>query len=416
MLKLEKYSIGTGDRFGKQASAQLESVIKAGAAGTEVAIIWNKSHREHAIIHTDPDTVRFAADNAIKAADWKGSYYVDADHIGLDTVDLFMGSSDFFTLDVADFIGEKAPEVDVEKFVQENFIYTGELDIPGIENSLIITEESIRGIAERYLYAVKEAGRIYRHIEGKKGKGNFITEVSMDETDLPQSPEELLFILSAIAKEGIPAQTIAPKFTGRFNKGVDYVGDLEKFDREFNDDICIISWAVKKFDLPVNLKLSVHSGSDKFSIYPSIRKNIRRHNAGVHVKTAGTTWLEELIGLSESGPQGLIIAKEVYSSAFNRFEELAAPYATVIDIDREKLPDVSEVDTWTGKQFASALRHDQNSSEYNMHVRQLLHVGYKVASEMGSRYLEVLVENSDIVGRNVTENLYERHIKPLFLD
>ncbi len=415
-MLLEKYSIGTGDRFGKQAEAQLRSVIKAGSEGKELAIIWNKSYREHAIIHTDPASVRAAADAAVKAAGWKGSYYVDADHIGLKTVDLFMDSSDFFTLDVADFIGQKASEKEIEDFVQNNISLAGKLDIPGIEQPLGITEKSIRGIAERYLYAVKEAGKIYRHIDQKKGKGNFITEVSMDETDLPQTPEELLFILSAIAKEGIPVQTIAPKFTGRFNKGVDYVGDLEKFDREFNDDICVIAWAVKKFDLPANLKLSVHSGSDKFSIYPSIRKCIRKHNAGVHVKTAGTTWLEELIGLAESGPEGLIIAKEVYSSALDRYEELAEPYATVIDIDRTKLPDAAEVNSWTGKQYASALRHDQNNPEYNMHIRQLLHVGYKVASEMGDRYLNALVKNSEIVGRNVTENLYERHIKPLFLD
>ena len=415
-MKLEKYSMGTRDRFGKQAGAQLKSVIKAGNIGKEIAIIWNKSYREHAIIHTDPASVRAAADEAVKASGWEGSYYVDADHIGLKTVDLFMDSSNFFTLDVADFIGEDAPENEVEAFVEENLIYSGTLNIPGIENPLIISEESIKKIAERYLYAVKEAGKIYRHIEQKKGKDNFITEVSMDETDLPQTPEELLFILSAIAKEGIPAQTIAPKFTGRFNKGVDYVGDLEKFDREFNDDICIISWAVKKFDLPVNLKLSVHSGSDKFSIYPSIRKNILKHNAGVHVKTAGTTWLEELIGLAESGAEGLAIAKEIYSSALNRYEELAEPYAAVIDIDKTKLPAVSEVESWTGEQYASALRHDKNNPAYNMHLRQLLHVGYKVASEMGNSYLGALVENSGIVGRNVTENLYERHIKPLFLD
>jgi tagaturonate epimerase len=416
MLELEKYSIGTGDRFGKQAGFQLEAAIRASEKNTEIGIIWNKSYREHAIIHTDPASVRTAADNAVKESGWKGSYYVDADHIGLKTVDLFMDSSDFFTLDVADFIGEKAPKKEVQKFVEENLIYNGKLDIPGIENPLIITEESIRQIAERYLFAAKEAGRIYRHIEEKKGKGNFITEVSMDETDLPQTPEELLFILSAVAKEGIPAQTIAPKFTGRFNKGVDYVGDLEKFDKEFNDDICIIAWAIDKFDLPENLKLSVHSGSDKFSIYPSIRNNIRKYNTGVHVKTAGTTWLEELIGLAESGPEGLVIAKEVYSSALNRYEELAEPYATVIDIDKEKLPTASEVESWTGKQYASALRHDQTKPDYNMHLRQLLHVGYKVASEMGDRYLDALVKNSEIVGRNVTENLYVRHIKPLFLN
>ena len=415
-MKLEKYSIGTGDRFGRQASAQLESVIKAGKAGKEISIIWNKSYREHAIIHTDPVSVRDAADKAVQAAGWEGKYYVDADHIGLKTLDLFMDSSDFFTLDVADFIGENINKDVVDKFVKDNLMYIGKIDIPGIDNPLIITEESIRQIAERYLFAIKEAGKIYRHIEDKKGKGNFITEVSMDETDLPQTPEELLFILSAIAKEGIPAQTIAPKFTGRFNKGVDYVGDLEKFDKEFNDDICVINWAVDKFKLQENLKLSVHSGSDKFSIYPSIRKNIRKHNAGVHVKTAGTTWLEELIGLAESGSNGLAIAKEVYSSALNRYEELAEPYATVIDIDKTKLPTASEVESWTGEQYASALRHNQNKSEYNMHLRQLLHVGYKVASEMGERYLDALVENSEIVGKNVTENLFERHIKLLFLD
>ncbi len=415
-MKLEKYSMGTGDRFGKQAEAQLQSVIKAKEAGKEIAIIWNKSYREHAIIHTDPGSVRIAADNAVKTLNWKGSYYVDADHISLKTVDLFMESSDFFTLDVADFIGEKTDKNEVDKFVKENIIYSGKINITGIDNPLIITEESIRHIAERYLFAVKEAGRIYRHIEEKKGKGNFITEVSMDETDLPQTPEELLFILSAIAKEGIPAQTIAPKFTGRFNKGVDYVGDLEKFDREFNDDICVIAWAVDKFNLPKNLKLSVHSGSDKFSIYPSIRKNIRKYNAGVHVKTAGTTWLEELIGLAESGSNGLAIAKEVYSSALNRYEELAEPYATVIDIDKTQLPAASEVESWTGEQYATALRHDQKNPSYNMHLRQLLHVGYKVASEMGDRYLDALVENYEIVGKNVTENLYDRHIKPLFLD
>jgi len=415
-MTLEKYSIGTGDRFGNQAGAQLKAVMNAAKHGTELAIVWNKSHREHAIIHTDPASVRVAADLAAKEAEWKGHYYVDADHIGLKTVDLFMESSDFFTLDVADFIGKNTDKDDVDKFIKNNLIYIGEINIPGIDKPLTITEESIREIAERYLFAVKEAGRIYRHIEDKKGKGNFITEVSMDETDLPQTPEELLFILSAIANEGIPAQTIAPKFTGRFNKGVDYVGDVEKFDKEFNDDICIIAWAVKKFNLPGNLKLSVHSGSDKFSIYPSIKKNIRKHNSGVHVKTAGTTWLEELIGLAESGSNGLAIAKEVYSSALNRYEELAEPYATVIDIDKTKLPTASEVKSWTGKQYASALRHDQNNSEYNMHLRQLLHVGYKVASEMGDRYLNALVENSEIVGGNVTENLYVRHIKPLFMD
>src|SRR5205814_4623334 len=132
-----------------------------------------------------------------------------------------------------------------------------------------------------------EAGRIYRHIEKTKGPG-FITEISMDETDRPQTPPELLVILAAIADERIPAQTIAPKFTGRFNKGVDYVGDVAQFETEFNDDLAVIHFAVEQYGLPDNLKLSVHSGSDKFSLYPPIGRALRRHDAGLHLKTAGT--------------------------------------------------------------------------------------------------------------------------------
>lgn len=130
-----------------------------------------------------------------------------------------------------------------------------------------------------------------KKIATKKGEGTFIAEVSMDETDAPQTPIEMFFILAAIADRKIPAQTIAPKFTGRFNKGVDYVGDVEQFRIEFEQDLAIIDFAVKEFDLPENLKLSVHSGSDKFSIYGVIGDAIRKYDAGLHLKTAGTTWL-----------------------------------------------------------------------------------------------------------------------------
>ena len=237
----------------------------------------------------------------------------------------------------------------------------------------------------------------------------------MDETDIPQTPPELLVILAAIADEGIPAQTIAPKFTGRFNKGVDYVGDPVQFEREFNADIAVVAHAVAEYGLPSNLKLSVHSGSDKFSIYPAIHRAMRTHDAGVHLKTAGTTWLEELIGLAESGPAGLALSKEVNSEAFAHREELCAPYASVVDIDAGRLPAPEMVNGWTGEQYAAALRHDQTNPAYNLHLRQLLHVGYKVAAKMGERYTNMLDEAADSVARNVTANLWERHIRPVFL-
>ena len=132
----------------------------------------------------------------------------------------------------------------------------------------------------------------------------------MDEVPDPQTPVELFFILKMLASENIPLQTIAPKFSGRFNKGVDYVGDPEKFAEEFEADLMVIDFAVKEFGLPENLKMSVHSGSDKFAIYPYIGSIIKKYNKGIHLKTAGTTWLEEVIGLAEAGGEALDFVKE----------------------------------------------------------------------------------------------------------
>ena len=416
MLVLDKYTIGTGDRFAHQGKAQLAAVKQAREKdGLEVSVVWNKSHREHQIIHTLPESVRREADAAVKALGWNGTYFVDADHINLTNVDLFIDASDFFTIDVADFTGEKAPREDIERFVAGHRMLCGRLSVPGMPEPLSITQEAIRRAAETYLLAVKEAGKIYRHIEDKKGRENFVTEVSMDETDLPQRPEELLVILAAIAGEHIPLQTIAPKFTGRFNKGVDFVGDVELFNREFEADLCIVRYAVKEFGLPSNLKLSVHSGSDKFSIYPGINRAIKKHDAGLHIKTAGTTWLEEVVGLALSGPEGLAIAKEVYSRSLERIDELCGPYAAVIDIDAARLPGKQEVSGWNGKQFAQTLKHDPASTAYNRHFRQLLHVGYKIAAEMESRFVDALEKNENTIAPLVTQNLYERHIRPVFL-
>ena len=416
MLTLEKYTFGVGDRFAHQAKAQLKACQLIGEQGVEVVPVWNKSNREHTTIGSQPDSVLAAAKEAVQALNWDKPFHVDADHIGLKTVDGFLASSDFYTLDVADFIGQAADENDVQAFVALHPELANAIAVPGIDESLKISRDEVERVARKFLLAVQEAGKIYRYIEAKKGAGNFIAEVSMDETDSPQTPPELLIILAALSDEKIPLQTIAPKFTGRFNKGVDYVGNIEQFEKEFNDDLAVIAYAVEKYDLPQNLKLSVHSGSDKFSIYAPIRRALKRFNAGLHIKTAGTTWLEEVIGLAEADGAALQMAKEIYTKALEKQEALCAPYATVIDIDAEKLPSAQEVNSWSSQQFVAALRHDQSNPNFNPSVRQLIHVGYKVAAQMGDRYLQMLEANEDVVARNVTNNFYERHLKPLFLE
>jgi tagaturonate epimerase len=414
-IVIEKFSLGVGDRFAHQARPQLAACLRAAGKGASIVPVWNKSNREHNIVGSEPASTRAAADAAVHELGWKSSYYVDADHINLGTVDRFLGPSDFFTLDVADYIGRAPKAGAAEAFVKAHPELLGRTEVPGIAGPLEVTAEQAGRTACKYLFAVSQAAAIYRHVSARKPDGRFITEVSMDETDSPQTPSELLLILAAIADAGIAIQTIAPKFTGRFNKGVDYVGNVEQFEKEFSDDLAVIRLAVKRYGLPANLKLSVHSGSDKFSIYAPIRRSLRKFDAGVHVKTAGTTWLEELIGLAEAGPEGLALAKEIYAEALEHKEELCAPYASVIDVDASRLPSAAEVRSWTAEQYAGALRHDQKNPLFNPHLRQLLHVGYKIAAKMGQRYTAMLEACEDSISRNVTENLYERHIEPLFL-
>jgi tagaturonate epimerase len=415
-LTLGKFSFGMGDRFGHQGKAQLRACIQATELGADFIPVWNKSNREHMLIGTEPSSLRAEADAAVKALGWKKPYYVDADHVRLETVDRFIAPSDFFTIDVADSIGKPADPKSVKAFVDRHPELIGKIVIPQIDRPFETTRAEVERVANKFLLAVQDAGKIYRHVAKAKGEANFVTEVSMDETDSPQTPPELLIILTALADEKIPIQTIAPKFTGRFNKGVDYVGDVKQFEREFNEDLAVIAFAIRKYGLPPTLKLSVHSGSDKFSIYAPMRRALKKFNAGIHIKTAGTTWLEELIGLAEAGGDGLEIAREIYASALEHVDELCAPYATVIDVNRSKLPSAATVNGWTSGQYVSALRHDQKNKAFNPSFRQLLHVGYKIAAKKGDRYLSALKKHEAVIARNVTENLFERHMKPLLVD
>ncbi len=415
-MQLPKFSLGMGDRFAHQAKAQLQACVMAAEAGVDVAPVWNKSNREHLIIGSEPSGTRSAADAAVKELGWTKPYFLDADHINLKTFERFVAPCDFFTIDVADNIGQKSDPAEIAKFVERHPELIGSISIPGIDKPFVLDTAFVEKTAKQFLAAVQHAAEIYKAVAAEKGAENFVAEISMDETDSPQTPPELLIILAAVADEKLPIQTIAPKFTGRFNKGVDYVGDVVQFAKEFREDLATIAYAIGKYGLPANLKLSVHSGSDKFSIYQAIREALKDTGAGVHVKTAGTTWLEEVIGLAEAGGSGLELAKEVYAEAFAHAAELCAPYATVIDIDTTKLPTPETVNGWTSEQFVRALRHDEADPLYNANLRQLLHVGFKVAAKMGSRYTDALVANEEVVARNVTGNLFDRHIKPLFLD
>ncbi|MDA8125170.1 MAG: tagaturonate epimerase family protein [Deltaproteobacteria bacterium] len=410
MKTIERYSLGTGDRFGRQCAAQIAAVKKAREAGIDVAIVWNKSHREHLLAGTVPADQGAAAVQAVRETGWDGPWYVDADHIGMTTVERFAPYCNFFTIDVADFIGKSAAPEAIAAFTAKHADLAAAKGIPAR-----LDAAAIQAAAERYLHAVEETAKTYRRIcELRKGD-DFVTEVSMDETAIPQTPAELIVILAALADAGVPVQAIAPKYSGRFNKGVDYVGDVAAFLKEFEADVRVAKWCAEAFGLPKSLKLSIHTGSDKFSLYRGIGRIIRQEETGVHLKTAGTTWLEEIVGLAESGGDGLAMAKEIYRAAYDRFAEVVAPYVEVIDIDQKKLPSPDEVDRWDGPALVAAVRHVQTDQRFNPMMRQLFHVGFAVVASMGQRFYEAVEKHKAAVSRNVTVNLWERHIVPLFI-
>lgn len=409
---LGKYSLGVGDRFGMEGEAQLKAIIEAQKHSVAVTPVWNKSNREHLTVKSDPNSVRKEADAAVEVLNFKGDYFVDADHINLENVDRFIPCSDFFTIDIAKFIGTKASEKSIAAFTKFVKKYIPRLNIPGLADDLTVSEHQFEKIVETFLLATEHAGKIFEHISKNK-QHSFVTEVSIDEVAHPQSPLELFFILAALAFYSVPVNTIAPKFTGNFNKGVDYEGNIEQFAKEFEADIFVIKYVIKEFGLPENLKLSVHSGSDKFSIYPIINQLIKKHDVGLHVKTAGTTWLEELIGLAESEGEAFELSCTIYESALERYEELTQPYDTVLSIDKSLLPSPDFLRKRNGARFASLLRHSPQDPNYNMHFRQLMHCAYKIAAEKDS-FLPMLEKHRDKIAQNVTHNLLERHLKPLF--
>ena len=238
----------------------------------------------------------------------------------------------------------------------------------------------------------------------------------MDETDRAQSPVELLIILAAIADEGIPVQTIAPKFSGRFNKGVDYVGDVAQFEREMALDVAAIAYAVKQYGLPDNLKLSVHSGSDKFSIYPGDSRDHEALQRGRAPEDRGN----HVAGRADRAGRSRRRRDWRWPRKFMpRRWRIAKSSARPMPRSSTSIrPNCLRPMKCAAGRRSSTLRRCgmwKRDPAYNPSVRQLLHVGFKIAAKMGPRYLDLLEANEAVIAKNVTENLYDRHIAPVFL-
>src|SRR2546421_12291853 len=146
-LTIEKYSLGVGDRFAHQAKPQLRACLMAAQQGVEVIPVWNKSNREHTTIGSQPATTRAAADSAVKALNWHKPYHVDADHIRRETVDKFVPHADFYTIDVADWIGKPADDTALTRFVGQHAELIGQIEIPGLDHAFQTTRSQVEQTA-----------------------------------------------------------------------------------------------------------------------------------------------------------------------------------------------------------------------------------------------------------------------------
>ena len=246
-LKLSRYSIGTGDRFAHQAKAQLQACVQALEKGIEVdsGLEQIEPRTHHHWLRT---SVGSAGCGRSGEGALTGTIHIscDADHITLQTVSRFLSACDFYTIDVADFIGMPASPADIESFVKRHPELLGRIRLEGIDEHFRDHGGGVAGnCTEISRRRSRRPAKSIARSRRPRANGNFIPEVSMDETDSAQTPVELLIILAAIADEGMPIQTIAPKFSGRFNKGVDYVGDVAQFERELALDIAAIAYAVQ---------------------------------------------------------------------------------------------------------------------------------------------------------------------------
>ena len=276
-------------------------------AGVEVVPVWNKSNREHSFIGSEPASVLAAAQEAVAGARLEGRLacrcrpHPPGDRGSLSSRTPISSPSMWPTPSAS-----PPRPADVAAFVERHPELIGTVAIPGIDRPFQITRAEVERIAGKFLLAVQDAGKIYRHIAEKKGAGA-ADRRSLDGRDR--------FAADAAGAAGHPrghrGRRNSRRRPSRRNSPAALIkasitwATCGSSSRSFTTTSPSSPFAVQRYGLPANLKLSVHSGSDKFSLYPIIRRVLPQFDAGLHLKTAGTTWLEELIGLAEAGGEGL---------------------------------------------------------------------------------------------------------------
>ena len=395
-------SAGMGDRLGLATPGHIRAVRKF--EGLISPVFAQQSIREMQRTGRTPQQVMDDATWGIFQENWKAGMGADADHLKTtDDLDACLDAGfTFFTIDP----GENVSNAAVQTSAGELLELTGSLPTElqprktGLigrtliieDKMLTVNEEMVLRAAVKYGRAILHTAALYRHLVSQAGNRPFELEVSVDETEQPTSLLEHVYIAMGLKRLGVNWVSLAPRFVGRFEKGVDYIGDPLEFEKSLAGHAAI----ARQFG---PYKLSLHSGSDKFSIYPAA---MRQTQGLVHLKTAGTSYLEALRTIAAADPELFI---ELYRFACERYETDRMSYHVSAELSRSPAPDSVSQPLDLLEQFDA---------------REILHVtfGSVLTQKTGngsrrfySRFMAVLQENCEAYAVNL-EKHFIRHLQP----
>jgi hypothetical protein len=397
-----KTSAGMGDRLGLATPGYIHAIRKMD--GKIAPIFAQQSIRENTRTGRTPQEVIDDATWGVFQEGWREGYGADADHLKTtDDIDVCLQAGyTFFTIDPGSYVDNRAETSDMSQLKELAKDLPVELGIEqsGLFNQTITVEHRQISFDEltllkamvKYGKAIWHVHNMYEHLKIKAGEKPFELEVSVDETDNPTSHAEHIYIVSELKRLNVKWVSLAPRFVGDFEKGVDYIGDLKTFEEDIKGHA-----AIARVFGPY--KISLHSGSDKFSIYKIAAKATK---GLVHLKTAGTSYLEALRTIAELDTA---FFQEIYEYCLEHYEADKASYHVSAQLSRAPKP--TEVENWTAllDQFDA---------------REILHVTFgSVLKEKTSngnyvffdRIIDLLKKNPDLYALNL-EKHFLRHLIP----
>lgn len=353
-LRHERMTIGCGDRLGLASAGHIAAARKFKVS----PVLAQQSMRELSLTNRTFQNVVDDATFAVFACDYRSGYGADGDHLKtIADIDMALAAGmPMITLDLSDVLNPAAgdwsdAEIDAafRTLPEETRTRIDRMDAGLSGGGIGIDPLTARRCAVMYDRALDFAAEVQRHLQKKRG-GEFDLEISIDETTSPTLPEHHLFIARELHRRGVEFSSLAPRFIGEFQKAIDYIGDLAEFDRQFKIHALIAR-------CHGNYKISVHSGSDKFTVYPTVGRETRHY---LHLKTAGTSWLVAVTVIARHDPA---LYRAMHTCALANFNAMLKLYHITADITN-----IPALNTLGDAELPKLMEMPE--------ARQLLHINY----------------------------------------